>query len=85
VKYSGWWRCRIKGRTRKYPWIYFCVSAKTKREYRRQARYAAVLHLRRVDFDFEVCHKPQDLQKVGETDGVEFFYETTFAVREVRS
>lgn len=80
-KYSGWWRCRIKGRTNKYPWLYFKTECSNKRNWRRDARFVAQLHLRRVEFDFEsVFCEPNTLQWIGFTDGVAIFADTTFAL-----
>lgn len=58
--HEGWFRCRIKGRSRAYPWTYFKVGPlSNKREFSRQGRFLAATHLRRIDFDFEFCRPPQ--------------------------
>jgi hypothetical protein len=78
TKYQGWWRCRIKGRSRTYPWIYFEVAGPSKGAYRRQARLAAQLHLQRVDFDFEQAYPPQTLKLIATAYGFTYFADTTF-------
>jgi hypothetical protein len=81
MKHSGWWRCRIKGRTRVYPWHYFCVEATSQRDWRRKARLTAALFLNRMDFEIGAINcVPEQRQKVGTANGVDIFAETTFAM-----
>jgi hypothetical protein len=79
--YSGWWRCRIKGRTHVYPWHYLKVEAASQREWRRKARLTAAVFLNRMDFEIaSINFPPENRQKVGTANGVDIFAETTFAI-----
>jgi hypothetical protein len=80
-EYSGWFRCAIKGRTRKYPWIYFHVGPITnKRRFRAEARIKAMNHLHRVDFLYEQVYG-EDIGVLQPLPGCSgYFAKTVFGV-----
>lgn len=80
--YRGWWKCRIKGLTKTYPWFYFKVGPFTNKvTFRRAANLAAVQCLEgRKVYELLQEYTPPTIQPVKKVGSTCFYAETCFAV-----